>query len=249
MYDESLVAKLLPPELIIKNYIKGDISCNYEKYLLDYVNASVFFRKKSKGIVYVSPLSEEAGQCDCISESYQMDFKLIASKTSLQARSILCVRKTLLAKGVIAIGPPSKENGKIQATRIYAALRDYDLHMLCELRHEAPKKQGVENDIFELLKTLETKKNLLLFFPYEFMFDNNHEFWEGLSQIINALSVDFQSSMQYRNFASNGWETYMAFVFSGNMVFLQEHENSLEYVDHVDLAKSTIYSNLLRYRE
>ena len=89
MYDKSLIAHLLPSEMIIKNYIHGDPDCNYEKYLLEFVNASDFFRAKSDGDIYQSPESEENGQCDCISTSYQLDFKLIASKTALQARSIL----------------------------------------------------------------------------------------------------------------------------------------------------------------
>ena len=36
MYDKTLVAHLLPPEMIIKNFIHGDPDCNYEKYLLSF---------------------------------------------------------------------------------------------------------------------------------------------------------------------------------------------------------------------
>lgn len=36
MYDKTLVAHLLPPEMIIKNFIQGDPDCNYEKYLLEF---------------------------------------------------------------------------------------------------------------------------------------------------------------------------------------------------------------------
>ena len=39
----------------------------------------------------------------------------------------------------------------------------------------------------------------------------------------------------------------MAFVYCGNMVFVQEHNNNFDYVDHVDLSKSPVFSNLLRY--
>ena len=35
MYDKTLIAHLLPPEMIIKNFIHGDPDCNYEKYLLE----------------------------------------------------------------------------------------------------------------------------------------------------------------------------------------------------------------------
>ena len=108
MYDKSMIAQLLPSEMIIKNYIHGDPDCNYERYLLEFVNASDFFRTKSGGDIYQSPESEENGQCDCISTSYQLDFKLIASKTALQAKSILYPSKTEIVKGVFVTSEPNR---------------------------------------------------------------------------------------------------------------------------------------------
>lgn len=145
--------------MIIKNYIHGDPDCNYEKYLLEFVNASDFFRVKSDGDIYQSPESEENGQCDCISTSYQFDFKLIASKTALQARSILYPSKTEIVKGIIVTSEPKVKNGSIKATRIHAALRGYDFEGLRELRITAIKKQGVENDL-TATKIEEIEKNL-----------------------------------------------------------------------------------------
>ena len=147
MYDKSMIAQLLPSEMIIKNYIHGNPDCNYERYLLEFVNASDFFRTKSGGDIYQSPESEENGQCDCISTSYQLDFKLIASKTALQAKSILYPSKTEIVKGVFVTGEPKVKNGSIKATRIHAALREYDFEGLQKLRTTTIKKQGVENDI------------------------------------------------------------------------------------------------------
>lgn len=45
MNDTTLAAHLLPPELIIKNFIHGEPDCNYEKFLLEFVNNSDFFVK------------------------------------------------------------------------------------------------------------------------------------------------------------------------------------------------------------
>lgn len=47
MYDKSLIAHLLPSEMIIKNYIHGDPDCNYEKYLLEFVYRSMVKRENS----------------------------------------------------------------------------------------------------------------------------------------------------------------------------------------------------------
>ena len=248
MYDKSLIAHLLPPEMIIKNYIHGDPDCNYEKYLLEFVNASDFFRVKSDGDIYQSPESEENGQCDCISTSYQFDFKIIASKTALQARSILYPSKTEIVKGIIVTSEPKVKNGSIKATRIHAALRGYDFEGLRELRITAIKKQGVENDLIELLETLETRKHLLLFFPYKFEFKTKHEFLIGITQIQNALNSDFRCAMQYRTHEVGAdFDTYVAFIYDDRIVFMIENGAHLSYIDSVNLTKSPVYMRLLDY--
>lgn len=246
MYDKTLIAHLLPPEMIIKNFIHGDPDCNYEKYLLEFVNASTFFLAKSGGITYHCPESEESGQCDCISTRYQLDFKLIASKTALQARSILSPSKTAIEKGLILTSGPKVKNGKIKATRIHAALRGYDHKGLQKLRTTTIKAQGIENDIIEFLETLETRKHLLLFFPYEFEFQSKYEFLAGITQIQNALDSDFRHAMQYRiHEVGNDYDTFFAFIYDGKIVFMIEEMAHLSYIDSVDLRQSPVYMRLL----
>ena len=248
MYDKSMIAQLLPSEMIIKNYIHGNPDCNYERYLLEFVNASDFFRTKSGGDIYQSPESEENGQCDCISTSYQLDFKLIASKTALQAKSILYPSKTEIVKGVFVTSEPKVKNGSIKATRIHAALREYDFEGLQKLRTTTIKKQGVENDIIELLKTLETRKHLLLFFPYKFIFNDKYEFLAGIAQIQNALNSDFRCAMQYRTHEVGAdFDTYIAFIYDDKIVFMIENAAHLSYIDSVNLTKSPVYMRLLDY--
>ena len=247
MEDKTLTARLLTSSLIINNFVQGEPDCNYEKYMLEFVNESAYFLTKSNGIRYTPPENESFGQCDCISVLYQMDFKLIASKTALQARSILSVGKVAIAKGVISTVAPKVTGGAIKATRIHAALRDYSFEMLFELREKAIKKQGVENDICELLETLETKKNLLLFFPYSFSFDNEYEFHNGIFQIQEAMSNDFQFAMQYRHNLANNFDTYMAFVYDRHIVFMEETNNHFNFIDSIELSKSHVYQELLGY--
>lgn len=246
MYDKTLIAHLLPPEMIIKNFIHGDPDCNYEKYLLEFVNSSTFFLAKSGGITYHCPESEESGQCDCISTRYQLDFKLIASKTALQARSILSPSKTAIEKGVILTSGPKVKNGKIKATRIHAALRGYDLEGLQKLCTTTIKEHGIENDIIEFLETLETRKHLLLFFPYEFVFQSKYEFLAGIKQIQNALDSDFRHAMQYRTHeVGTDFDTFFAFIYDGKIVFMIEETAHLSYLDSVDLRQSPVYMRLL----
>lgn len=246
MYDNTLVAHLLPPEMIIKNFIQGDPDCNYEKYLLEFVNASKFFRAKSGGDIYQCPESEENGQCDCISARYQLDFKLIASKTALQARSILSPSKTAIEKGIILTSAPKVKNGEIKATRIHAALRGYDFEGLQKLRRITIKGHGIENDIIEFLETLETRKHLLIFFPYEFLFQSEYEFLAGITQIQNALDSDFRHAMQYRAYeVGTDFDTFFAFIYNGKIVFMIVEAAHLSYINSVDLSQSPVYMRLL----
>lgn len=116
------------------------------------------------------------------------------------------------------------------------------------MRITAIKKQGVENDLIELLETLETRKHLLLFFPYKFEFKTKHEFLIGITQIQNALNSDFRCAMQYRTHEVGAdFDTYVAFIYDDRIVFMIENGAHLSYIDSVNLTKSPVYMRLLDY--
>ena len=241
--------RLLPASLVIKGFVSGAADCNYERYMLEFVNASGFFRSKSAGDFYSAPESEAHGECDCISQRYQMDFKLIAGKTALQARSLMSNREAIDCHGVRVTGAPRAEAGSIRATRLHAALRNRTADMLPALRENPPKGRGVGNDVYELLKTLETRKNLLLFFPYELYFRQECSFSDGLARIQEALNDDFQCAMQYRIRAAAGFDTYMAYIYGRKLIFMQERNQRFFCVDCVDLKESAVYRRLARFGE
>ena len=241
---------LLPAPMIIKGFVPGDPYCCYEKYLLEFVNEMPFFRAKSGGDVFTAPISESQGECDCVSKTYQMDFKLIASKTMLQAKSIYSDSITPREyKGIsfLAYGAPKATGKPMMGTRIHAALRRCNFEELFELRKNMSRKQGIENDIKELLITLETKKNLLLFFPYSFKFECECELDAAIEELVGALSTDFSIAMKYRKYIVPQYDTYFAFLYSGYIIFLEEMDGILRYIDKVNVAKSPVYMHLTQY--
>lgn len=125
MQYENMKIKALPAGTVVDNFIQGIGSYHYSDYLLEIVNETPFFLGKSKGEVYISPSSEAHGECDCISQHYQMDFKLIASKSELQARSIFSPQIYYDNGEAIycasRIDSQSKNYHPIKATRIFAA--------------------------------------------------------------------------------------------------------------------------------
>ena len=249
--DETLRARLLPAVLICKNFIEGMDDCNYEIYLRELVNASSYFRTKSNGLKYEAPKQEAHGECDCISESYELDFKLIASKTALQARRLFSdgIRKTPM--GDLAFGIPQMRSDNprykpISATRIFAALRSLSLSELKTIRKNDVKKPGVEADIKALLETLETKKNVLLFFPYVFSTEKEYDV---TADIIEAISHDFTEAFKYRNEAASPFDTYLTFLYDGYFVIAVVDENKLRFVDKVEEMSCPTYMKFKSYVE
>ena len=249
MIEKSLRAKHLPAELIISDFVKNDLDCNCEKYVLEFLNKSPFFLGKSEGQPYYAPLSEAHGEYDFNSDAYSIDLKLIGSQTLMNAKSILSDGKEMLSPGVWATTYPKVRNETRETTRIHAALRDLDLTQLTQIRTKASTIETYEKDIFQFLKKLETKKNLLLFFPYYFHFDDDHAFEEGIAQIQDALNGDFRSAMEYRNSVRAEYETFFAFLYDGHIVFMEEKDNLLFFVDSVKLSESPIYMKLASYAD
>lgn len=216
MMDMTMWVELLPAPLIIKNFVEGDSSCNYENYLLELINVSDFFRHKSP-CGFKKPYSESNGECDAIGEGYSLDFKLLASKTALQGRSILSSQISISSSGTIIFSGSKCPQGKMQVTRIYSALRGCSIQNLIEMRKANPKKQGIENDVCNYLKSLEVKKNLLFFFPYEITFDTPHTFEEAIQSSIDWLNNDFGTSLLYRYQYSPQFETFFVYLYDANL--------------------------------
>ena len=247
--DETLRARLLPAVLVCKNFIEGMDDCNYEIYLREMVNASAYFKMKSNGLEYKAPEQEAHGECDCISESYELDFKLIASKTALQARNLFSGGISEITKGVLAYGDPKiKSNDPryepIQATRIFAAVRSLSLSELKSIRERDLKKPGVEADVKALLKTLETQKNILLFFPYVFSTEKEYDV---TADIIGTVSHDFMESFKYRKEVASSFDTYLTFLYNGCFVITAFNGNKLTLVDKVEERSCPTYMKLKSY--
>lgn len=201
--DETLTVKLLPAALICKGFIANMPDCNYERYLLQIVNASGYFIKKSNGEVYLAPSEEAHGEYDCCSSRYEIDFKLIASETALRGRNQFSGSISKLAEGVTVYGPPKMSINDsrykpINATQIFVALRFMKLDELRQVRNSGERAQGLNTDLRAFLETLETNKNILMFFPYEFFSEKKVEFDDEVVEIISVLSHDFNEALKYR---------------------------------------------------
>jgi hypothetical protein len=251
MQYEDMKIDILPSGMIVDHFIQGIGPYRYSDYLLEIVNETPFFLDKSKGESYVNPFSEAHGECDCISTYYELDFKLIASKSKLQAKSIFSPQ-IFYDKGVTyycgsRVGSHCKNYRPIQATRIFAALRSLSLEDLLRIRKRELGDNQAEYDIIQLMKTLETDKNLFLFFPYNIYFDENNDILLGQDIAIQGIEADFRQVLTYRAQLRPNRDSYLCFLYSHRFVLTVWENTSLLFVDAIPIEKSPLFMKLMEF--
>lgn len=247
MMDQTMLVALLPVSSLIKNFVKGESGCNYEVYLLELINESQWFSNKYPG-GFVAPASEAHGECDANNKAYQLDFKRFASKTALQACNIFSDQIIKLKKGGTLYCSSKKQNGQVKATRLFAAFRGKSMTDLNSIRECETKESGVKNDILSALMTLETQKNLLLFFPYEYSFTQEHSFKEAVKSISEGLENDFGVAFQYREIKTQSkYDTFLTCVYQSTFLIFLINNGNLMLIDTVEADKLPSYLKLKNY--
>lgn len=247
MIKDEMRANILHAVFINKNFIVGEKKCNYEKYLLELINNSIYFREKSNFKEYIHPDSESNGECDCISPTYEMDFKLLASTTRLHASKELSDQIQIIFKGAYSHCSPRKPNTQMKTTQLHVALREYNHKSLYHLLQNKYEYGTLENDVKTYVSLLNIKKNLFFFFPYEFTFVTHYNFQYVLENINVALEKDFQESNIFREKYCFGYDTFIAYIYDDNLIISKFNNNKLKLVDCVYLFKSKTYSELYDY--
>lgn len=242
MNNSPLYYQMLEPALIIKGFVKQDNDCNYEKYLLEMVNASLWFQNRFSSSFLLAE-DQSRGQCDAYSDSYGLDFKLIASKTKLQAKSVLSPQIEKKDDGECDYCAPRKQ-GHILSTRFPQAFRGKTIEELLNIRNNASKKQGVDNDIRDYMNTLDTKKNLLVLFPYRFRFNIPSTFMDDISSIISQCNKDFGVSLKYREEQHPQLDTFFSFFYDYSFILCRWEHNHLVFLEEIPVEKSEIFMHL-----
>lgn len=240
--------KILPPETIIEGFVQNDDKCNYEFYLVELLNSSKWFADSfNKEFKLCENQSHK--ECDAYSDEYGLDFKLIASKTRLQASSIFSSQTTLLCDGVVARSMSKVQGKEINATRLHAALRQLTYDDLKSIGTAQYDHQCLEDDIQTFLKSLETCKNLMLFFPYKLYFDLEYMQESAIEIIIEALNSDFKQSFIYRSIYAPGYDTFFVTIYDRDFLIMKLKDNTLYHLETVSINKCATFMHLLDYAD
>ena len=204
------------------NYIKQGLC--YEDYLIDVLNASLFFgQKKSFLEKYRKPASESHGECDAISSTYSIDFKLVVNESVMKARTENrpSVDYSHLSEGLIFTRTNSKNIHIPQDT----LLEDIFQLKWDDIQNETFQNNSIRN----ILKNLKKPKNLLLYIPYEYT-EHNENIIFLLCQILTTI---FMELMKYREQTQSEYETYLCLHVNSHFMIFQWMQNSFVFVDKI----------------
>lgn len=217
---------------------------------MEYLNQSHFFLEKSKHLEYKKHLDESNSEPDALTPSYSIDFKLLASTTLLRALRLTSPSITKLSEGVTAYGISREPNKDYQGSQIHKIFRSLTLDSILQLQESQHRKSlSIEDDILNVLNTIETKKNLLLFFPYKFYIEKETEL-EKLTLIVkDALENDFIELAKYRSHTVPKFETYIITECNNFFLLFTFNPIGFEYIERININKLPTYIKLLNYSD
>lgn len=246
MIDTTMIVRLLPAHLIVNGFVKGEPDCNYELYLTEIVNSSEYFVSKYGTFTYNSS-SQSHGECDAFTENYNLDYKLIAGKSVLQARSELSAGIVKTCEGGVLFTGSKSKIGEQKYSRIFAGFRYTTLSDLEIIRCNPHPKNFIESDMKGILEILETDKNLLLFFPFVFSFSEAYDETSSIEKIVYALNHDFSSAFDYRKKVITNKDTYFVCLFNDSFLFMELKNTKLHFIECVPTKSSRVYTKLQDY--
>ena len=245
----ELMLRQLDAPVTVKNFVRNDPLCNYEFYMVELLNHSAEMRRLHPQ-EFLWHQSQAHAECDAYSGDYGIDFKLIASQSSMKASSLLSPRYQIDENGFI-VGYEGKRDklnveNEITVTRMHAALRQSTLDDLERIRN-GESLQTFEKDVRIFLEKLETKKHLLLFYPYEYRFSGDQRPADGIEILTAALQKSFVSAFRYRSKHLPMFETYLTTMYYDDFVLLRIVKDQLNLMDVVPGWQCPTYDHLRQY--
>lgn len=248
---ERLKSAMITPELFVKDLIQdysGRPLYTYEEWTRELINHSNAFKELTRGAEFHAPVSEANGECDAVSDAYQLDFKLIFGKSMMRAVSLASSRR-VSERGITFRQPGISYAKEQRGLRLHAILRDYSLAKLDELLKTESDKQLSEEDreARGLLRSINRSKNLLLVYPCRF---EGIDSLPGLEETINAaLYHDFRNALDVRRMHHPDKDTFLSYFCNDRMVVTRASGHVLAKFDDIMVAKSRTYMDIMRMRD
>lgn len=239
----------LAPELIRDNYI-FNLESSYEDYLTEFVNCSSLFLSLSKGEQYkhVSKKAQSNGECDCVSDKYQFDFKILGTESSLYASRNLSMQKMLVGDGILLTIPPKQVEGMYSA-RTDPLLRGYSYDDLVCLENSSETKLDRNNlnpdhEIQGIIKTVKCDKNVLLFHKDFFYIKKDYPLDMTVSAVEEYLCECLSALLSFREKRVPNRDTFLGTIIQKYICIGRCQNGTFHFEDCIPLAKSNAFMKL-----
>lgn len=217
-------------------YIIPELS--YETYLFDIINFSPFFRSKCSFMEQYIPVEKQSnGEDDAYTSSYQMDFKLLVDEDVMRERNRNKpeVDYSQMSKGFIFT--KTKENvEKIPQKNILEDIMRCDYDDLISGKYPSKTIKNLTNNLHK-------KKNLFLYYPYEFVSDRRLP----VEVFENMLTQIFKVILRYRDHMNTEKDTFICMKVNQLFLIFEWADGTIQYRDSVNEILCSNYRDMKLY--
>lgn len=197
---------------------------SYEHYLIEIVNGSRFFGDKCPfPEKYRLQENQSQGEDDVVSSAYSLDFKLLVDQDTMN----------LLSKNRPEVDYSHKKQGYILIKTKQPSSPAVCKNMLLELsgieKEEFYSGDGLNDSMKSLRKNLGKDKNLFIYYPYEFVSEN-----EIVGDVFaDMLTAIMKTILEYRTSVQGARDTYVCFKANSYFLIFEWDGSRLVYRDRV----------------
>lgn len=210
----------------------------YESYLIDVINASLFFREKCPLTEHYKLVAEQSnGENDVYCSTYQLDFKLLVDEKvmQIQNKNMPDVDYSNMSKGFVT------SNSKKQVSEVP---KNDILKDIFECSYD-DIKNGVfkNNTIKNLIKNLKKQKNIFMYYPYEFIGNSvpPANFWAS------ELTGVFKEVLKYRDEQCGNVDTFICIKVNQFFLIFEWFNQQFVFRDKVNDILCTNYRDIKAY--
>lgn len=232
---------LLPTKMISKTDING-VKIDYEEYLTDLLNVSMYFSKLTQGCKFRRILNQSHGEADVVANNYELDFKLLVNQefVNTKLKSLPDVDYSNIKNRLILVtDKPISENNVTQAQA--NSLFINFLYRLVSTKEEQIRSHENDKDYFmySTIKMMKKEKNLFIFLPCVINIT-------GKERITNILKIFLLNPFSLRDNIEK--DTYVTILSSDNYFYILKYENgSFICVDNIHKALVFSFNNIYKY--
>lgn len=230
--------QIIDPKYFMLNCKFVGSGLSYEDYLIEVLNWSCFFRSKSQDkSEYVAPKSQDKGEADAYSSEYQIDFKLLVDEEVMRGlnKNKPTVDKKYIKQGIIIVNDNPNPT-PIPRKNILA-------YIMSILNSEIQSGSFSSNTAKHFIENLEKNKNLLLYYPYEYVSNTVYP----VQAFSNMLTQVFRIPLTYRKQKCPDKDTFICIKVNESFLIFEWIEDTFVYRDSVNELLCATYRDYKLY--